>query len=47
MIANIIVGVCTVLMVGAIIWVLIAEHNSPDETADTEKKEVKEGKKDE
>ena len=30
MVANAIVVICTVLMVGAVIWVLIAEHNAPD-----------------
>ena len=30
MIANAIVVICTVLMVGAIIWVLIGEHNASD-----------------
>ena len=30
MVANAIVVLCTVLMVGAVIWVVIAEHNAPD-----------------
>ena len=41
MVANAIVILCTVLMVGAVIWVLIAEHNAPDYDED-EKKENKE-----
>ena len=41
MIANAIVVICTVLMVGAVIWVLIGEHNAPDYDED-EKKENKE-----
>ena len=30
MVADAIVVICTVLVVGAIIWVVIAEHNAPD-----------------
>ena len=30
MVANAIVAICTVLMVGAIVWVLIGEHNASD-----------------
>ena len=30
MVANAIVVICTVLMVGAVIWVLMGEHNAPD-----------------
>ena len=43
MIANAIVVICTVLMVGAVIWVLIGEHNAPDYDED-EKKENEEKK---
>ncbi len=43
MIANAIVVICTVLMVGAVIWVLIGEHNAPDYDKD-EKKENEEKK---
>ena len=41
MVANAIVAICTALMVGAIVWVLIGEHNAPDYDED-EKKENKE-----
>ncbi len=41
MIANAVVIVCTVLMVGAVIWVVIGEHNAPDYD---EKKENKNNK---
>ena len=44
MIANEIVVICTVLMVGAVIWVLIGEHNAPD--YDEDKKKGDEEKKD-
>jgi len=30
MVADAIVVICTVLVVGAILWVVIAEHNAPD-----------------
>jgi len=40
MVANAIVILCTVLMVGALVWVVIAEHNAPDYDED-EKKEKK------
>ncbi|WP_292195702.1 hypothetical protein [Butyrivibrio sp.] len=30
MVANAIVILCTVLMAGALIWVVVAEHNAPD-----------------
>lgn len=43
MVANAIVILCTVLMVGALVWVVIAEHNAPDYDED-EKKENKENK---
>ena len=41
MVANAIVVICTVLMVGAVIWVVTAEHNAPDYD-EGEKKENKE-----
>ncbi len=37
MIANAIVVICTVLMVGAVIWVLTGEHNAPDYDEDEKK----------
>lgn len=37
MVANAIVVICTVLMVGAVIWVLIGEHNAPDCDEDNKK----------
>ena len=37
MIANAIVVICTVLMVGAVIWVLTGEHNAPDYGEDEKK----------
>ena len=43
MVANAIVVICTVLMVGAVIWVVTAEHNAPDYD-EGEKKENKENK---
>ena len=43
MVANAIVAICTALIVGAIVWVLIREHNAPDYDED-EKKENKENK---
>ena len=43
MVANAIVILCTVLMVGALVWVVIAGHNAPDYDED-EKKENKENK---
>ena len=43
MIANAIVVICTVLMVGAVIWVLIGDHNAPDYDED-EKKDNEEKK---
>ena len=30
MVANAIAVICTGLIVGAVIWVVIAEHNAPD-----------------
>ena len=41
MVANAIVILCTVLMAGAVFWVVIVEHNAPDYDED-EKKENKE-----
>lgn len=38
MVANAIVVICTVLMVGAVIWVLIGEHNASDYDEDDKKK---------
>jgi len=43
MIANAVVIVCTVLMVGAVIWVVVGEHNAPDYD-ENEKKESKNNK---
>lgn len=43
MVANAVVVICTVLMVGAVIWVLIGEHNAPDYDED-DKKENKDKK---
>ena len=43
MVANAIVILCTVLMAGALVWVVIVEHNAPDYDED-EKKENKENK---
>ena len=37
MVANAIVVICTVLMVGAVIWVLMGEHNAPDYDEDDKK----------
>lgn len=37
MVANAIVVICTVLMVGAVIWVLLGEHNAPDYDEDDKK----------
>ena len=37
MVANAIVVICTVLMVGAVIWVVIEEHNAPDYDKDEKK----------
>lgn len=44
MVANAIAVICTGLIVGAVIWVLIAEHNAPD--YDEDKKKGDEEKKD-
>ena len=41
MAANAIVAICTVLMVGAIIWVVVGEHNAPDHDEDEEKENEK------
>ena len=41
MVANAIVVICTVLMVGAVIWVLIGEHNAPDYDEDEKKENEK------
>ncbi len=37
MVANAIVILCTVLMAGALVWVVIAEHNAPDYDEDEKK----------
>ena len=41
MVANIIVIGCTVLMVGALIWVLVSEHKSPDDDSSTDSTDKK------
>lgn len=43
MVANSIFAICTFLMISAVIWVLIEEHNAPDYTED-KKKENKDKK---
>lgn len=44
MVANAIVILCTALMVGALIWVVISEHNAPDydESSKKDSKDEKE-----
>ncbi len=37
MVANAIVLLCTVLMAGALVWVVIAEHKAPDYDEDEKK----------
>lgn len=37
MVANAIVILCAVLMAGALVWVVIAEHNAPDYDEDEKK----------
>lgn len=47
MVANAIVILCTVLMVGALVWVVIAEHNAPDyDEGETKKKNDKKDSED-
>ena len=37
MVANAFVILCTVLMAGALVWVVIAEHNAPNYDKDEKK----------
>ncbi len=41
MVVNAIAVICTVLMVGAVIWVLVGEHNASDHEEDTKKENDK------